>query len=139
MSLEKRYVLATNVLVSGLLARRSTTARAVDVAMREKYLLMSRDTLDEATSVLGRKKFDRYVSMEDRRVYLANLVTNSRPIQVTETIQVCRDPKDDKFLELAVAGAATCIVTGDEDLLALHPFRDIPILTPTQFLESLAR
>jgi predicted nucleic acid-binding protein len=54
-------------------------------------------------------------------------------------VRACRDPKDDKFLELAVSGAACCVVTGDQDLLALHPFRSVSILTPAQFLEALSQ
>jgi len=50
-------------------------------------------------------------------------------------ITACRDPKDDKFLELAVAGRATHIVTGDSDLLALNSFQSIQILPPQSFLE----
>ena len=55
-------------------------------------------------------------------------------IPITRVIQVCRDPKDDKFLELAVNGAAQLIITGDADLLALHPFRRTEILTPARYL-----
>lgn len=51
-------------------------------------------------------------------------------------ITACRDPRDNKFLELAVAAKAACIVTGDNDLLALHPFRSVPILSPSDFLVS---
>ena len=47
---------------------------------------------------------------------------------------MCRDPDDDKFLELAVSGNADYLVSGDDDLLALHPFREIPILRPAEFL-----
>ena len=47
---------------------------------------------------------------------------------------VCRDPKDDKFLEVAVHGRAELILTGDTDLLVLHPFRGIAILTPADYL-----
>jgi len=46
----------------------------------------------------------------------------------------CCDPKDDKFLELAVAANASCLITGDKDLLALHPFRKISILNATDFI-----
>ena len=49
-------------------------------------------------------------------------------------IVACRDPKDDKFLDLAVSGQATHLVTGDPDLLALHPFRGIDIVTARAFL-----
>ncbi|MGH8609458.1 MAG: putative toxin-antitoxin system toxin component, PIN family [Gammaproteobacteria bacterium] len=48
------------------------------------------------------------------------------------------DVRDDKFLELAVAGQAMCIITGDSDLLDLHPFRGIPIVTPAQFIGPVA-
>jgi predicted nucleic acid-binding protein len=51
------------------------------------------------------------------------------------SIQACRDPRDDKFLEVAVHGQSDLIVTGDGDLLALHPFRGIDILAPAAYLE----
>jgi predicted nucleic acid-binding protein len=49
-------------------------------------------------------------------------------------VQACRDPDDDKFLEVAMSGGADWIVTGDADLLALHPFEGIAIVTPADFL-----
>jgi predicted nucleic acid-binding protein len=52
------------------------------------------------------------------------------------SIDACRDPKDNKFLELAVEAGAACIITGDKDLLVLNPFRNIPIFTPAEFLEK---
>jgi predicted nucleic acid-binding protein len=54
-------------------------------------------------------------------------------------IAACRDPTDDKFLELAVNGHADLLVTGDGDLLALDPFRQIPIVTPAAFVQGVAR
>ena len=57
---------------------------------------------------------------------------------LTERVTVCRDPKDDIFLSLALAGKADTIVSGDYDLLALHPFRGIPIMTPGDFVRALA-
>jgi putative PIN family toxin of toxin-antitoxin system len=55
-------------------------------------------------------------------------------VEVTSLVSNCRDPKDNKFLELAIDGKATSIVTGDKDLLVLHPFRNINIVTPGAFL-----
>jgi putative PIN family toxin of toxin-antitoxin system len=55
-------------------------------------------------------------------------------VEVDARISACRDPKDDKFLEVAVSGRATHIVTGDSDLLALNPFRGIEFLPPHRFL-----
>jgi len=46
----------------------------------------------------------------------------------------CRDPKDDKFLELALNGRADAIITGDADLLALHPWREVAIVSPADYL-----
>ncbi len=81
-------------------------------------------------------KFDRYVTRDERERLLAAFLRAAAVVEVSEPIAACRDPKDDKFLELAVSGNATCIVTGDDDLLALNPFRAIPILSAEQFVES---
>ncbi len=62
------------------------------------------------------------------------LLEKSTVIPITESITVCRDPDDDKFLERAVSGNADYLVSRDDDLLALHPFREIPILRPAEFL-----
>ncbi len=86
--------------------------------------------------IFGRDKFDRYVIREDRERFLVAFLRAAIAIEITEPIAACRDPKDDKFLELAVSGGATCIVTEDNDLLALHPFRGIPIVSVEQFLAS---
>jgi uncharacterized protein len=66
-------------------------------------------------------------------------MTAAELITITEPIVACRDPTDDKFLELAVNGCADLIVTGDADLLALNPFRDIPIIAPAAFVEGASR
>jgi putative PIN family toxin of toxin-antitoxin system len=75
------------------------------------------------------------VTLEDVRRFLAALAREAEWIEVTSRIAVCRDPKDNMFLELGVDGRATYIVTGDADLLALHPYRGIAILAPHAFLK----
>jgi predicted nucleic acid-binding protein len=57
-------------------------------------------------------------------------------VTVTKSIRICRDPKDDKYLELALACNASAIITGDKDLLVLHPYENISILTPVDFLNQ---
>ena len=72
---------------------------------------------------------------EDERLeFLATLVREAELVVVTDVVTDCRDPKDNKFLELALSGKATHIVSGDEDVLVLHPFRGVLILTPQAFL-----
>jgi putative PIN family toxin of toxin-antitoxin system len=139
MSLEPRYVFDNSAVVSALLFERSVPGQAFYTAMEHGEVLVSEATFTELAGVLGRPKFDRYVTREEREQFLAMLLREVTVVEITEEIRACRDPKDDKFLELAVSGGASCLVTGDQDLLVLNPFRGIPILTPAQFLESIAQ
>ena len=132
-----RCVFDTNVLVSALLFDRSKPARAFFVALRADEVLVSADVISELNDVLGREKFRHYVSEEERGRFLRSLLRETRLVEIQETVRACRDPKDDKFLELAVNGDADCIVSGDDDLLMLDPFRGMRILTPGGFLETL--
>jgi putative PIN family toxin of toxin-antitoxin system len=131
-----RFVVDTNTLVSAALIEGSIPDRAVRRAFQTGVLLASPDTLDEATDVLTREKFDQYASWERRHELLEALADQSTVVEPTAAIEVCRDPDDDKFLELAVEGEADLIISGDSDLLVLHPFEGIAILSPADFLES---
>ncbi len=132
-----RIVFDTNVCISAVLLKRSVARRAFDKALDEGELLVSVETLDELNKVLGRVDFARYVTQDERLEFLAVLLREARLIEVTERVRECRDPQDNKFLELAVSGQACCIVSGDQDLLVLHPFRGIAILTPRDFLDKV--
>ena len=138
MSLEPHCVFDTNVVVSALLFDRSVPGQAFHAVLEHGVVLASQATLVELNEVLARKKFDSYLTRDEREQFLARLVRQATVIAITEQIRECRDPKDDKFLELAVNGSASHLVTGDQDLLVLHPFRDISVLTPAQFLEWMA-
>lgn len=131
---EARIVVDTNILVSHLLLADSVPARAVRKVVSEARLLVSDATMTELADVLARPKFDAYVSLEDRQQFIRLLGRIALMVPVIHTIRACRDPRDDKFLELAVNGEADLIVTGDQDLLALHPFRDVPIITPAAYV-----
>jgi uncharacterized protein len=138
MSKDKsRYVVDTNVLVSAVLFKQSMPARVLNEVSRYHQLLASDATLAELTKVFTREKFDRYLSQEDCLLFLSSLSRDAEIIGIRETITVCRDPKDDKFLELALSGKATALITGDKDLLDLHPFRSLPILAPKDFLLNI--
>jgi uncharacterized protein len=65
------------------------------------------------------------------------LLATAELVTIAERIVACRDPQDDKFLELAVSGRADLIISGDTDLLALSPFRNVPIITPATFVQSV--
>jgi putative PIN family toxin of toxin-antitoxin system len=97
-------------------------------------VLASDPTLLELVEVMGRVRFDRYVERSIRQQLVAEFANACERVQITYPIRACRDPRDDRFLEVAVHGRADLIITGDEDLLALNPFRGIPILMPAEYL-----
>jgi len=129
-----RYVFDTNALLSALLFEHSTPGRALIRALQLGEILLSQSTLEELAEVLQREKFDRYVTSSEREEFLEGLVERATFIEATEEIRACRDNRDDKFLELAVSGKAGYVITGDGDLLSLHPFRDVAVMTPAEFL-----
>lgn len=127
-------VVDTNVLISAALSPEGKPNRALRYVISEGTLLASNATFDEFSTRIRRPKFFRYLREEDREDYIALIRSVSRLVEPAERIRECRDPQDNKFLELAVAGHADAIVTGDEDLLVMHPFRGIAIVAPAAFL-----
>lgn len=130
-----RFVLDTNLLISGLLSPQTVPRQTFLLAQSIGVILSSDDTLQELSLVLKRSKFDKYVSIDHRLDFFAGFVGNTACIKVESTVSLCRDQKDDKFLSLALAGKATCIVSGDQDLLQLNPFKKIPIITANRFVK----
>ncbi len=131
-----RFVFDTNVVVSALLMKKSVARDALDKARTSGDILLPLEVIEELGDVLSRPAFDRYVEEEDRLKFLSLLVKEATLVEIAKKVKECRDPKDDKFLELAVNGNATLIVSGDKDLQVLHPFRNIPILSPREFLDT---
>jgi uncharacterized protein len=124
-----------NVLVRALLTETSFSAQSL---LKAKYtnsvILISSAVLAETIEVIMRPKFDRYVSLAIREQYLEKIKLMSNDVVITHEVKLCRDPKDDKYLELALSGEADFIITNDDDLLVLHPFENISIITPKEFL-----
>lgn len=133
-----RVVLDTNVLISAALKQKSMPGMAALVVERRGGLLKSLATEQQLFEVVARPYFDALID-PDTRAWLKKLMSEAEVVPITERIAACRDPTDDKFLELAVNGHADLIVTGDGDLLALNPFRQIPIVTPAAFVQGVAR
>ncbi len=131
---EKHFVIDTNVFVSAMLFPLSTSGQAVKLASLIGNIALSSRIAHELSTTLSENKFDKYTSLENRFVFLNNILLMAKKFEPIEELKICRDPKDDMFLELAVTCKASAVVTGDHALLELHPFRDIPIVTPTHFL-----
>lgn len=131
---KQRIVLDTNILISGLLLSSCKPQQVFDVVTQNHTLLMSESTLAEIVKTFIRPKFDKYVSLATRLAFIASFKQKAEIIKINESITDCRDPKDNKFLELAVSGNADVLITGDYDLLVLNPFRTIQIVTINEYL-----
>jgi putative PIN family toxin of toxin-antitoxin system len=134
MTAVARLVVDTNVVLSGLLFAGSIPSRVLQ-DVQGSVILASNATRLELAEVAERTRFDRYVEREVRRRLVAEYLRATVIIEIPSPIRACRDPKEDKFLEVAVHGRADAIITGDGDLLALNPFRGVAIFAPADYLK----
>lgn len=127
----------TNILVSAALLSGSRADACVRAVLaRDIPIIFSAATYDELADVLMRPKLDRYVSRRIREGLLRTwrkAAVLFPEAALREGVRDCRDPDDDKFLELALASGARAVVTGDEDLLVLDPWRGIRIVKLPDF------
>lgn len=133
----KRFVLDTNILVSALLIKNSSPFKLIKIIETIGITLYSEETIQEINQVLNRKKFDKYLTSEEKQKFLLKFIERSELVIITEIITICRDSKDNKFLELAISGKADFIITGDQDLLVLNPWKNISIVTVSEFLRLI--
>ncbi len=133
----ERVVVDTNVLISALLTPEGKAGQCIRVlAATETTLLFSRVTFLELASRLARPKFDRYRTTEQMNRYLDWLAELAQWVRPSVRVEDCRDPDDNRFLEVLVDGEGELLITGDSDLLQLHPYEGHSIVTPAEFLDS---
>ncbi len=135
-----RAVVDTGIFVSALIRRRGTIGSILQALRDGRFTaIYTTDILVEIIDILGRDKIRvKYHIEPDDVSALINLIRLRGELVIpTQTVNACRDPKDDKFLEAARAGKADCVVSGDADLLDMEAFEDIPILRPAEFLARL--
>lgn len=135
-----RAVVDTNILVRAVIRPTGTVGPVLMRLRQGDYtLLYAQLLLEELVDVLNRPRIrDKYqLTDEDIQSVIGLILLRGEAVLSQERITACRDPRDDRFLEAAVAGEADVIVSGDDDLLVLHPFAGIPILPPAAFLRML--
>ena len=133
-----KFVLDTNLSLSSALFKTSLARKAFNaVVSSEGEIILSQPVLDEINDVFSRSRFDRYLLPEARQNFLNDFLELADIIEVTVTIADFQDPKDNKFLELAISGNANYILTNDKDLLVLNPYQSITVITPADFLANL--
>lgn len=135
-----RAVVDTSILVRALIKPFGTVGSVLTHLRAGDYVLLySQPILEELVDVLSRRRLRVKYGIDDEAVTttLELILLRGEGMEPTQGLTACRDPKDDKFLAVAVYGKADVIVTGDSDLLALHPFQEIPIVQPATFLSML--
>ena len=136
-----RVVFDTSTLVSAALRPDSVPHQALQRALRSCDVCASKETLDELQKVLTRRKFQRYLPEGARQQFVRTMENNARIVAVRDwtalaVAPACRDPLDNKFLALAFESEADAIISSDEDLLVLHPWNEVRILRPAEFLNE---
>jgi putative PIN family toxin of toxin-antitoxin system len=132
-----RVVIDNNVLISAALLKHSIPFKAFEKAVKTHEIIRSHKILEEFLKTIFKPKLDRYFKDDlAKKGFVISYISVSSDINVKHNITLCRDPKDNMYLELALSGKAACIVTGDNDLLVLDPFRNIRIITPKEFLDQ---
>ena len=128
-----RVIFNTSTLIGALLFPHSNHAQTF-VSIVAKYQPVAlAETLQELVEVVGRPKFDRYRAITERAEFVKRYSDIVELISVAETVNDCRDVKDNKFLALALAAGATAIISSDDDLLVLHPYRGIEVVEMAAF------
>lgn len=126
-----------NTVVSAPLNPHGLPRRAVATARAAGTTALSEAVYREIAEVLARSKFARVLAEDRRREILELLSAAAVWIEPEERVRGYRDGKDNSFLELALAAGATAIVSGDEDLLVLSPWRGVRVLRAADFLQEL--
>lgn len=136
-SIKRPIVVDTNVLISAILSPKSISALAVKKALIDYELYLSKATFEKFIEVVQRDKFKKFLEkrLDERDAFISDLRESSIFIEPTYVVTDCRDPKDNKFLEVALSCQAILLVSGDKDLRDLSPYQGIEVLTPTDFLQ----
>ena len=122
VGLVQRVVLDTNILISAALKADSAPRLAFRWTTQHGILLKSSDTEEELYRTLRKPKLSSLFVASDFLDRLDRVMKEAELVEIVEKIRACRDPDDDKFLELAVNGRADVIVSGDTDLRLLWEF-----------------
>lgn len=130
----QNVVVDASVVVSAALKPSSIPFQALVTAVRSDRLCMSEAVADEIGGVLARPGFRRRLASRDQATGIAVLLQSAAMVETHESVSDCRDAKDDKYLELALAAGAWAIVSGDADLLVLDPWRGVRIVTPAEYV-----
>jgi putative PIN family toxin of toxin-antitoxin system len=130
-----RIIIDTNLWISFLLSKRTS---GLDKFFLDKSIIIifSQELLDEFIEVARRPKLKKYFNLADLEELLLQISLHAEFVAVSSNIDICRDPKDNFLLSLAVDSNATYLLTGDKDLLEVNKVGKSKIATMTQYLSE---
>jgi putative PIN family toxin of toxin-antitoxin system len=139
LSLLRRVVFDTSTLVGAALRSGSVPHQALLQALARCDVCASAQTWLELERVMQHRRFDRYLARSMRLEFAAMLRQSMQFFAVTPADEAalqpaCRDASDNKFLALVQVCQADALVSSDDDLLVLNPWRGVPVLRPAEFL-----
>ncbi len=138
-----KVVIDTNVYISAL-GFDNILLRLLNICFESEFIhiYISDEIYNEIEDVLFRESFDKKVKNSLNKAqkldFLQNLKTNTNTIKIDQKVTICRDPTDNKFLELSKAANADYLITGDKDLLDLKQFEVTKVLKPSEFILELS-
>jgi putative PIN family toxin of toxin-antitoxin system len=141
MSNDENYhvIFDTSTLISAAILPSSIPGLALELAFGICTLYVSKETLLELENVLARPYIRRYRAPELIAKFFDFYLKSVEVIPVVKHVSDCRDKKDNKFLSLALAAQAQFIISSDDDLLALNPYRGISVIKPKAFIELIEK
>lgn len=131
-----RVVIDTSVLVSAVLFEQSLPRSALRQTVLFYTPLVSDELIREYERVMSGSKFDAYTPRKKRFALLAAYIRSATHIEISGTLSMCRDPRDDMVVETALMGTADVLVTGDDNILSLRPLSDVDIMMPAEFVKK---
>lgn len=131
----ERVVVDTNVLISFALKPDGIAGQVVDWILENGQLVFCMETFKELETRLWRPKFDRYITLEERKLLLHDFEMSATWVTIANELTFSRDPDDDKFIETALVASVPVLISGDSDLLDAQ-IETLQIITPRQFYEK---
>jgi len=128
-------VIDTNVLISAGLLSSSKSAQVMALAVEHFVIAQNDQTWQELETRIARAKFDPYFGPMGRMRHLVQIAHSAEFFQVAADVNVSRDKTDDKFIGLAMDSGAKIVISGDPDLKEISIYKNVEILSPTQFFE----
>lgn len=131
-----KVVVDSNIWIS-VLINKSYQSFIKGLIKKEIKIISSRDQLEEISRVITKPKISRHVQRQHIKEFLILFLKTVELVEIKERVNDCRDEKDNFILETALSGNVNYIITTDNDLLVMNPYREIKILTVTDFLKKL--